>query len=172
MKKIILLTFLFILLSANHITSTALANSNNTKLPFSKGSTNIAIVAGSGSSFNNNYIILGAGVGYYLIDGLEIGADFQYWFSGDPSITKLSPQIKYVYTKIKTIQPYVGAFYKWTFIEDMNNQASYGYRVGTYFSTRNKLNIGGGFVYEKYKDCARFVSCSSTYPEVLLTLSF
>jgi len=166
MKKTTQLIFLLILLMMSSFGSIALADSSKTTTAFSKG------IAGSGSSLNNNYIILGAGAGYYLIDGLEIGADIQHWFSGDPSITKLSPQIKYVYTQPKVIRPYLGAFYKWTFIKDMDNQQSYGYRAGAYFSTRNRLNIGGGLVYEKYRDCALFISCSSTYPEVLLTISF
>ncbi len=175
MERNILRIFLFILLGVSYVVASmavAAPAPSDTRIAFSKGSSSIGVVAGSGRSFNSDYIILGAGIGYYLIDGLELGADVQHWFSGNPSITKFSPQIRYVYATPKVLQPYLGAFYKWTFIEDMDNQASYGYRVGAYFSTRNKLNIGGGFVYEKYKSCALFVNCSNTYPEVLLTINY
>jgi len=47
---------------------------------FSKNSTSVGVVVGSGSSFNDNYIILGVGVGYYVFQGLEIGIDLQHWF--------------------------------------------------------------------------------------------
>jgi hypothetical protein len=139
---------------------------------FSKGSTSLGVVLGSGSSFNDNYIILGVGVGYYVLPGLELGIDLQHWFSGDPSITKVSPQIRYVFTQPKVVKPYVGAFYRRTFIEDLDDADSYGYRAGAYFSTNNRVYIGGGVVYEEYTDCGRFVDCSTTYPEILFTVSF
>ncbi len=139
---------------------------------FSKGSTSIGIVAGSGRAFQDDYIILGAGVGYYVLQGLEIGIDAQHWFSGDPAISKISPQIRYVFTQPKTIKPYVGAFYRRTFIENLDNEDSFGYRAGAYFTANNGVYIGGGVVYEEYSDCSRFIDCSNTYPEILITVSF
>ena len=139
---------------------------------FSKGSTSLGIVAGSGSAFNDDYIILGVGAGYYVLNGLEVGVDVQHWFSGDPSITKVSPQIRYVFTRPKTIKPYVGAFYRRTFIDNLDDQNSFGGRVGAYFSGNNGIYIGGGVVYEEYENCSRFVDCSTTYPEILISVSF
>jgi hypothetical protein len=138
---------------------------------FSKNSTTASVVLGSGSSFNDNYIILGVGVGYYVVNGLELGIDVQHWFSGDPSITKVSPQIRYVFTRPKVIKPYVGAFYRRTFIDNLDDADSFGYRAGAYFSNNKGFYIGGGVVYEEYKDC-NFVDCSNTYPEVLMSFSF
>ena len=139
---------------------------------FSKNSTSVGVVLGSGSSFNDNYIILGVGVGYYITKGLELGIDLQHWFSGDPSITKVSPQIRYVFTQPKVIKPYVGAFYRRTFIKDLEDADSFGYRAGAYFSAKSGVYIGGGIVYEEYTDCGRFSDCSNTYPEILFTVSF
>jgi hypothetical protein len=139
---------------------------------FSKGSTSLGVVAGSGSFNNDNYIILGVGVGYYVLPGLELGIDVQHWFSGDPSITKVSPQIRYVFTQPKVIKPYVGAFYRRTFIASLDDADSYGYRAGAYFSSNSGVYIGGGVVYEEYKGCSRFVECSNTYPEILFSVSF
>lgn len=139
---------------------------------FSKGSTSLGVVVGSGSSFNDDYIILGVGVGYYVLPGLELGIDLQHWFAGDPAITKLSPQIRYVFTQPKVIKPYVGVFYRRTFIEDLEDDDSYGYRAGAYFSAKSGVYIGGGIVYEEFLDCGRFVDCSTTYPEILFTVSF
>ena len=139
---------------------------------FSKGNVSLGIVAGSGEAFRDDYIILGVGAGYYVLNGLELGIDVQHWFSGDPSITKVSPQVKYVFTQAKTIKPYVGVFYRTTFIEDLDDENSFGYRVGAFFSGSNGVYVGGGIVYEEYEDCSRFLDCSNTYPEIIISVSF
>ncbi|MCF6211461.1 MAG: hypothetical protein L3K24_12520 [Gammaproteobacteria bacterium] len=169
MKKIAASLFL-LGLTAHAPAANAAAGGANTA--FSKGATNIGIMAGTGSSFDGNYTILGIGVGYYIMQGLELGIDAQHWFSSRSSITKISPQIRYVFTQPKVVKPYLGAFYRRTFVDsdvsvDMN---SYGYRAGAYTSMRNKTYIGGGIVYEQYSDCQ--IDCSSTYPEILFSIRF
>jgi len=144
---------------------------------FSKNSTSVGVVVGSGRAFDDDYIILGIGAGYYVTEGLELGIDLQRWFSGEPTITKVSPQIRYVFTQSKTLKPYVGAFYRRTYFDDFNgidldDQDSFGYRAGAYFSTNNRVYIGGGIVYEEFKDCSRFTDCSTTSPEIIFTVSF
>ncbi|RKZ65649.1 MAG: hypothetical protein DRQ44_07790 [Gammaproteobacteria bacterium] len=172
MKKLFITLLATGLASSSMLVNAASVGTGGVSTAFSKNSTSIGVVVGSGSSFNDNYIILGVGVGYYVFQGLEIGIDLQHWFSGDPSITKLSPQIRYVFTQPKVIKPYVGAFYRRTFIENIEDADSYGYRAGAYFSAKNGVYIGGGVVYEEYTDCGRFVGCSNTYPEFLFTVSF
>ena len=141
--------------------------------PFQQGSQNVSIVAGAGSAYGDDYIILGAGYGYYLIDGLELGIDAQFWLNGDPSITKLSPQIKYVFTQPKTVKPYVGAFYRRTFTDGLEDLDSIGYRAGLYFMGQGNFFFGAGVVYEDYQDCSEtiFTDCSDTYPEILFSFS-
>ena len=171
-KKLSVLLLLFGFFAGQTTLHAASVGTAGVSTAFSKGSTSVGVVLGSGSSFNDDYIILGVGVGYYVLPGLEIGIDMQHWFSGDPAITKLSPQVRYVFTQAKVIKPYLGAFYRRTFIEDLDDADSYGYRAGAYFSTNNQVYIGGGVVYEEYTDCSRFVDCSTTYPEILFTVSF
>ena len=141
--------------------------------PFSQGGQTISILAGAGSAFGDDYIILGGGYGYYVIDGLELGIDAQFWLSGDPSITKVSPQIRYVFTQPKTVKPYVGAFYRRTFIENLEDLDSVGYRAGLNFMGQGNFFFGAGFVYESYKDCTEtvYTDCSDTYPEILFGFS-
>ena len=147
--------------------------SSLTAAPFQQGSQNVSIVAGAGSAYGDDYIILGAGYGYYLIDGLELGIDAQFWLNGDPSITKLSPQIKYVFTQPKTVKPYVGAFYRRTFTDGFEDLDSIGYRAGLYFMGQGNFFFGAGVVYEDYQDCSEtvFTDCSNTYPEILFSFS-
>ena len=141
--------------------------------PFSQGSQSVSIVAGAGSAYRDDYIILGAGYGYYLFNGLELGIDAQFWLSGDPSITKVSPQIKYVFTRPKTVKPYVGAFYRRTYTDGLEDLNSIGYRAGLYFMGQGNFYFGAGAVYENYQDCNEtiFTSCSDTYPEILFSFS-
>ena len=168
---------LLMLLGLSNAAVAASVGTGGVGTAFSKNSTSVGVVLGSGSAFDDNYVILGLSVGYYVVNGLELGIDLQHWFSGEPSITKVSPQIRYVFTQPKVIKPYLGAFYRRTYYGsyrgiDLDDQDSYGYRAGAYFSTDNRVYIGGGVVYEQYKDCAEFTDCSSTYPEILFTVSF
>ncbi len=168
---------LLMLLGLSNAAVTASVGTGGVGTAFSKNSTSVGVVLGSGSAFDDNYVILGLSVGYYVVNGLELGIDLQHWFSGEPSITKVSPQIRYVFTQPKVVKPYLGAFYRRTYYGsyrgiDLDDQDSYGYRAGAYFSTDNRVYIGGGVVYEQYKDCAEFTDCSSTYPEILFTVSF
>ncbi|HKJ51632.1 MAG TPA: outer membrane beta-barrel protein [Gammaproteobacteria bacterium] len=177
MRIIARLAVLIILTGIGHSALAASAGTGGLGAAFSKNSTSIGVVVGSGSAFNDDYIVVGLSAGYYLTDGLELGLDLQRWFSGDPTITKVSPQIRYVFTQAKTFKPYVGAFYRRTSYGDFNgieldDQDSFGYRAGAYFSTNNRVYIGAGVVYEKYKDCSRFTECSTTSPEILFTVSF
>ena len=160
-----LYTFLVLLICMS--TSPAMAG------PFLQGSQNVSIVAGAGSAYGDDYIILGAGYGYYLIDGLELGIDAQFWLNGDPSITKLSPQIKYVFTQPKTVKPYVGAFYRRTYTDGFEDLDSIGYRAGLYFMGQGNFFFGAGVVYEDYQDGSEtvFTDCSDTYPEILFSFS-
>ena len=174
MKKKIILMFFVALMSTTTVLNAASVGTGGISTAFSKNSTSIGVVLGSGSGFGDDYLILGLGVGYYLVKGLEIGIDAQYWAGGDPTIFKLSPQIRYVFTQPKVIKPFVGVFYRRTFIDSdfFDDRDSFGYRAGAYFSTNNRVFIGAGIVYEEYKDCAQFVDCSNTYPEILFTVSF
>jgi hypothetical protein len=172
MKELIIVLVMTGLASHSFIANGASVGTGGISTAFSKNSTSLGVVVGSGSSFNDDYIILGVGVGYYVFNGLELGIDLQHWFSGDPSITKISPQIRYVFTQPKVIKPYVGAFYRRTFIEDLEDADSFGYRAGAYFSAKSGVYIGGGVVYEEYTNCGRFTDCSNTYPEILFTVSF
>ncbi len=141
--------------------------------PFRQGAQTVSVIAGAGSAFNDDYIILGVGYGYYVLKGLELGIDAQFWLSGDPSINKLSPQIKYVFTQPKTVKPYVGAFYRRTYTDGLDDLDSIGYRAGLNIMGQGNFYFGVGAVYEEYRDCSEtiFSDCSSTYPEILFSFS-
>lgn len=169
--KIVKPVFIVLLLLTGATANATSVGTGGVGTAFSKDSTSVSVVVGSGTSFNDTYVILGVGIGYYVMSGLELGIDVQHWFSGDPSITKISPQIKYVFTRPKVVKPYVGAFYRRTFIDNLEDADSFGYRAGAYFTNNKGVYIGGGMVYEEYTDC-RYTDCSTTYPEILVSFSF
>jgi hypothetical protein len=173
MNKLAVLLLLFCL---NHTATAARIGKGGLSAAFSKDSASIGVVVGSGTAFDDDYMILGLGAGYYIINGLEVGIDAQYWMSGEPSITKVTPKMTYVFTQPETIRPYLGIFYRRTFYGDddlnLDDQNSYGYRAGAYLNSNDDVYIGGGIVHEKYADCNPLVECSSTYPEVIFAISF
>lgn len=177
MKILIKSTALIMALGMSSFASAASVGTNGLGTSFSKGSTSFGAVISSGSAFNENYFILGAGIGYYLTQGLEVGIDVQHWFSGSPSITKVTPKITYVFTQFGNLKPYVGTFYRRTIFGEadgfeIDDKNSYGYRAGAYFSSKNGVNIGAGLIHEQYLDCDPRLDCSETYPEMILSFNF
>lgn len=169
-------TVLLLILATGQLSAatSASAGSGGVGAAFSKDTISFGIIVGSGRFDNEDYLILGGSIGYYVIKGLEVGIDLEYWSSGSPSITKVSPQVRYVFTQPKVIKPYVGTFVRRTFFggSAIDDQNSYGFRTGAFFSTSKRVYIGGGIVYEKYDNCGQFSNCSDTYPEIIISFTF
>ena len=130
--------------------------------------------AGSGQGNGDTYMVAGVGVGYFLLNGLEAGLDGEAWIGSSPQLYKLTPGLRYVYSGFDRFWPYVGGFYRRTIYEGFPDLNSYGGRYGVYLSVAPNAYAGVGGVYEKLTNCDERVydSCSSTYPEISLSLSF
>jgi len=141
---------------------------------FSKGRTHFVVTAGNGYAFDESYLVLGVGVSYYLIDGLNIGLSFESWSGSDPGMNKITPSVQYVFHQNQTLKPYVGGFYRRAYIDGLPDINSTGARAGVYFTAGRNAYIGIGAVYESYIDCNESVyrSCNDTYPEVSFTIAF
>ncbi|MDH5388049.1 MAG: hypothetical protein OEY06_06335 [Gammaproteobacteria bacterium] len=141
--------------------------------PFAKGDVSVSLVLGSGQAFNDNYSVVGAGVGYYVLDGLRLGISGQRWLGGDILINKYSPQVQYVMARDEKLKPYLGVFYHKTSIEGFDDLDAAGGRAGVYLSGRGNYYISVGIVHEYYLSCDEvvYVSCSDTYPELTVTFS-
>jgi hypothetical protein len=141
---------------------------------FAKGRTRLSASAGWGSSFNEDYVVLGLGAGYYLMRGLEAGLDSEFWLGSDPTITKVSPQLRYVFDNAAAFKPYLGAFYRRTFFSGFDDLDSVGGRFGAYFPLGTRAYTGLGGVYERYLDCENTVyqDCSQLYPEFTISAVF
>ena len=156
------------------ITLAIMFSSGVSASPFDKGRSNLVISAGSGSAFNDDYIILGLGYGYYLLNGLQLGIKFDLWLDGDPSIYQVTPDIQYVFHQVPKVKPYIGAFYTRSYIESFDDLDAFGYRGGLYFLTGARTYIGIGGAYRKYQDCQEttYSDCSTSYTELSFLVSF
>ena len=141
---------------------------------FSKGRTHLAVVVGSGYAFDDNYTVLGVGVSYYLADGLNIGLNAESWTGGDPGIYKITPSVQYVFYQVPRVSPYLGAFYRRSYIDNLEDLNSVGGRAGVYIAAGRNAFIGAGAVYESYLDCntTTYKECTDTYPELSFTFAF
>ena len=140
--------------------------------PFEKGRIRVGLYGGAGSTYNQTYVILGAGVGYYVLNGLEVGADVEGWLFQDPNIWKVTPQVRYVLWQISPIRPYVGAFWRQTYVDDpWSDYDSWGARGGiAYRKGGNYLAVGA--VYEKFNDYTGPGDDYVIYPEIAFWVSF
>jgi hypothetical protein len=142
---------------------------------FSKGNRRVNGVVGWGHSFDNDYLLIGLGVGYYIRNGLDVGVDFEGWFLADPTLYKLSPRVDYVMWQMKRIKPYAGAFYRWNFIgSGIDDKSSLGGRFGAFYQSRGGRSMAGaGMVYERYLNLDDRIGSSDVfYPEVFVSVSF
>jgi len=131
------------------------------------------LTAGWGRSFGDDYLLVGVGAGRFIKTGLELALNFEAWIGSDPGVTKLTPQINYVVTRARVAQPYVGAFYTRSFIQDFDDLSSVGARAGV-FRGKGRASYGVGGVWENYLDCdeSLYGDCSTFYPEVFVSTSF
>jgi len=139
---------------------------------FSKGSTSFVITGGTGYAFNETYLILGLGMSYYVIDGLNVGLAVESWSGADPALYKVTPSVQYVFHQVPRLKPYIGGFYRRTYVASQPDINSWGGRAGVYLAAGRNAYLGFGAVYESYIDCNKATTCSDTYPEVSFTIAF
>lgn len=140
---------------------------------FAAGNVTGSVSLGRGEALGRRYTTLGAGVGYMVADGLMAGINGELWMGEDPSIQKLTPEVRYIFTQVNPVKPYVGGFFTRTFYEDLDDRNSWGARGGIYIPFGNAaMNVG--LVYERVIDCntSTYRDCSQFYPEVGLMVSF
>jgi len=142
--------------------------------PFEQGSVQGTVAVGTGTVFSQDYLILGIGAGYYVLDGLLLGARVDGWFGNSPRIYQVTPEARYVIKAVPKVKPYVGVYYSRTFYEDLPDLNALGARGGVYVPVGDRVFLGAGIAYEQLQDCDKSVyrDCSRTYPEFSLMFAF
>jgi hypothetical protein len=141
---------------------------------FSKRSTSFIVTGANGYAFDQSYFVLGLGASYALMDGFSVGLHAESWTGDDPGITKVTGSVQYVFYQVGQVAPYLGAFYRRTQIEDLDDLYSNGYRAGLVFAAGSNSYFGAGIVQENYIDCkeSTYNECSATYPEFSFAVVF
>jgi len=141
--------------------------------PFDRGKLAITAGGGTGSTLGHDYVVIGAGLGYYVLDGVEVMLAGQEQFGDGPNISELSPQLRYVAQPLVgqwPIIPYVGGFYNHWFVGDgLPDVDSVGGRAGGLWIS-GKVVLGLGIVYEHIvSDC--MMDCDSWYPDITIAFA-
>ncbi len=68
--------------------------------PFAQGRVRASLGAGSSGAFGDRYVVFSVGAGYFLLDGLEVGLDADFWVGADPFIASLSPEMRYIFIPV------------------------------------------------------------------------
>jgi hypothetical protein len=142
--------------------------------PFGRGNTTGSIFVGAGRALDREYTTLGGTLGYMVSDGLMLGFGAEMWLGNEPDIFKVTPELRYTFTNVAPVKPYVGAFVSRTFYDGLPDSNTFGARGGIYmpFSSNAAFNVG--VVYEKISGCnqSTYIDCSQLYPEAGVTFSF
>jgi len=167
-RKAVMLLISLALFVTTHSTYAGVAGA------FAKGKMHFAIFGGNGRAFNDNYTVIGASGRYYFANGFSVGLALETWTGGNPDINKLTPSIQYVFYQPKVIKPYIGAFYRRTYIENLEDLESTGARAGVFIASGPNAFIGIGGVYESYLNCEETIysKCDDSYPEISFSFVF
>lgn len=139
--------------------------------PFASGSARMSVLLGARRGDGQaGGVIVGAGMGYFALDGLELGLSMEQWF-GSPSVTKVSPEVRYVVHQLPSLAPYVGVFASHWFVGGGRPDSdTAGLRVGAiYAGGRRASHVGLGLVHERVLGTCSS-GCAMTYPEVVVAL--
>lgn len=140
--------------------------------PFDQGRVAISAGGGTTSSLGQQYVVIGGSVGYYVLDGVLVAVHGLHQFGSGPSISELSPELRYVAQPLVgrwPVIPYAGVFYNHWFIGGLPDVDSVGGRAGGLWISGNVV-LGLGVVVEHIvSDCTK--DCDSVYPDITIALS-
>ena len=141
--------------------------------PFRQGGIQVGLGVGWASTSRESWTILGAGVGVFVFDGVQVELGSTFWLGGDPFVATITPALRYVFHFVPMVQPYVGTFYRHYFLDSgYLDTDSIGARGGVYFSLGKHVIVGGGIAYEHFLDDDVFTRRDDVYPELSIAAIF
>ena len=137
----------------------------------SAGSKSVGIKLGGASVGPENYTIAGASINYFALDNLSVGAAYEYWFSGSPTVSKITVDSTYYIPASEQLKPYFGLLYSHYFIEDNTDIDAYGYRVGIAY-IKSPMFFSAGLRQEKYTSDRAIFSDNDATGEFIIGFAF
>jgi hypothetical protein len=141
--------------------------------PFDRGRLALSFGAGSQTSLGSRYFVIAGGVGYFVLDGVELGFSAAHQFGDGPSISRVSPSLRYIAQPLVgrwPVVPYVGGFYQHWFVGDTYDDVDVvGSRAG-FIYVAGRLLLGLGAAYEHIVSACT-TDCDSIYPDLAISLS-
>lgn len=144
------------------------------KTPFDKGRFNLGLGLNFGrTDANERYYVFGGGLGYYVLDGVELGLGAAIQFGAGPTILRTTPGVRYVAQPLvgsSPLIPYIGTFFSHYFVSDgIEDVNTVGGRIGAIYVSGSLL-LGLGLVVERtISECT--MNCTDYYPELAFALS-
>jgi len=141
--------------------------------PFRAGRFRLGLSIGGGTYGTETYFVPGFSVGYFLLNGLELHVDTDFWLIGDPFLATPSPGLRYVFWMLPKVHPYVGGFFRHYFVGSGYDDAdSVGARAGVYFMIGRRSFFGIGAAYEHMLQDHLFAERDFIYPEIAFVFAF
>jgi hypothetical protein len=109
-----------------------LATQSRAAEPFDRGNLTGSIYVGAGRALDRDYTTIGGAVGYMISEGLMLGMSAETWVGNDPDIYKLTPEVRYTFTRAARVKPYIGAFVSHTIYNGLPDANTYGARGDLY----------------------------------------
>lgn len=141
--------------------------------PFEQGG--VRISAGGGYAFvgEQGYFSLGGSGGYFVLDGLEVGADVMTFVGPQPNITSVSPRITWTIWQIPVVHPYGGGFWShWFVAQGQPDFDTVGFRFGVQIRAGSRALVTGGVRREIQVPVCYLKGCSSWTPEFGFSFMF
>lgn len=157
-------------------TDASLADESGAPAPglFAAGSVDLSFSATGFSRYDHGYLLLGAGGGYYLLDGFELTVAAIYWLGGEPVVTSVSPRARYVFWQVPLeFKPYVGGGVSHWFVSDgLDDVVTVGARAGVTgeVSHHARMSFDAGLAAERVVSGCD--DCWLAYPEFALSVTF
>jgi hypothetical protein len=145
------------------------------RTPFDQGRFGLSFGAGSQTVLGDHYYGVAGGAGYYVLDGVEVGLGTSLQWGTGPTITRVTPSLRYVAQPLvgrSPLIPYAGVFGSHYFIgEDNPDVNTVGARAGLLY-VGGSLVVGLGVAVEHVVSrCNEDTEdCTDFYPD--FTLSF
>lgn len=141
--------------------------------PFDQGKFGLGFGFGRQSTLGGHYNVVSGGLGYFVLDGVELGLGASIQFGDGPSITRATPSVRYVAQPLVgkfPLIPYIGVFASRYFIgEGIEDVNSIGARAGAIYVSGSLL-LGLGLAVEHIvSTCDK--DCTSYYPDLTFSLS-